>query len=234
MKTFEDFLAQFHRIKSEGFIKTMRNGNTGAGYTFEKKLGLTENNISLPDLVAFLTELKTKRIRSNSLLTLLTDDTGWQLPQIDFIEQHGWNHRNHEGEQTVQATIKTKPNKRGFHLDVTDEDYLLVCKNGTPFIKWEWNPLLDHCTTKFENLIVVDVDVKKQQDVEHFHFDAFNYYRGTSKDLFRSMIENNKIGVDLRLYTQYNLGKGVRNRGTALRIKHNDVKNLYTSQEYFS
>ncbi len=230
---FSEFTVKFNKIRSSGYIKSHRKGNTGAGHTFEQEMGLTENNISLPDLINFLTELKTKRINSNSLLTLLTNDTGWQLPQIDLIEQYGWNHRNHPGAKTVQATIKTKLNKRGFHLDVTDTDYLLVCKNGTPFIKWEWNNILDHCITKFENLIVVDVAVKKQQDVEYFHFNGFNYYRGTSKQMFRSMIENNKIGVDLRLYTQYNLGKGVRNRGTALRIKHNDVKNLYTSQEYF-
>jgi hypothetical protein len=234
MESFEQFLSKFADIKSEGFIKTMRGGNTGAGYTLENKLGLTENSISLPDLIAFDTELKTKRIKSNSLLTLLTDETGWQLPQIDFIEQNGWDHSKHKGEKTVQATIKTKINKRGFHLDVTDADYLMVCKNGESFMKWDWDSTAEHYIAKFPNLIVVDVDVKKEQNVEHFNFRGFNYYRGTSKEIFRSMIENNKIGVDLRLYTQYNLNKGVRNRGTALRIKHNDVKNLYTSQEYYS
>lgn len=212
----------------------MRGGNTGAGYTFENKLGLIENSISLPDLIDFLTELKTKRIKSNSLLTLLTDETAWQLPQIDLIEQNGWNHSKHKGEKTVQSTITTKVNKRGFYLDVTNEEYLFVCKNGKSFMKWDWDSITEHYIAKFQNLIVVDVDVKKEQNVEYFNYVGFNYYRGTSKEMFRSMIENNKIGVDLRLYTQYNLGKGVRNRGTAFRISHSNVHNLYSTQEYYS
>ena len=234
MKSFEQFLSKFTNIKSDGFIKTMRGGNTGAGYTLEQKLGLTENCFSLPDFFAFLTELKTKRIKSNSLLTLLTDETGWQLPQIDFIEQNGWDHSKHKGEKTVQATISTKINKRGFHLDVNDPDYLIVCKNGSSFMKCEWQPLCEHFISKFENLIVVDVVVKKQGDVEHFHYPSFNHYQNTSIDAFRNAIQSGKIYVDLRLYTQYNLNKGVRNRGTALRIRHNNVCNLYNSKEYFN
>lgn len=235
MKTFADFLTKFTEIKSQGFIQTMRNGNTGAGYTFEQLLGLVENSISLPDLIAFLTELKTKRLNSkSSLLTLYTDETGWQMPQIDFIEMHGWNHSKHKGEKTVQSTISTKINKRGFHLDVSDPDYLRVCKNGSTFMKWEWQPLCEHYISKFANLVVVDVAVKKQGDVEYFHFPSFNHYQNTSIDVFRDAIRNGKIYVDLRLYTQYNLNKGVRNRGTALRIRHTNVPLLYATQEYYA
>lgn len=236
MNSFSDFLQKFlTEIKPKGFVESMRNGSTGVGYTLEQMLGITENSFSQPDFIAFLTELKTKRTTSkNSLLTLYTDETGWTMPQIDFIEKNGWNHRKHVGEKTVQGTIRLKTNKRGFALNIDDEKYFCVTKDGVAFMKWEWDPLLTHYMNKFANLVVVDADVKKVNGIEHFHYTALNYFRGTSKELFRRMIENNKIGVDLRLYTQYNEGKGVRNRGTALRIKHKDVKDLYTSQEYFS
>lgn len=213
----------------------MRGGNTGAGYTLEQKLGLIENSYSQPDLLAFLTELKTKRTKSkSSLLTLYTDETGWEMPQIDFIEQHGWNHSTHKGEKTVQSTITTKINKRGFHLDVSDPNYFFVCKNGRPFMTWEMTKIGEHYLSKFHNLIVVDVDVKKQGDVEHFHFIGFNRYQGTSMNAFRDAVQQGKICVDLRLYTQYNLNKGVRNRGTALRTRHANVRHLYTTQEYYA
>lgn len=213
----------------------MRGGNTGAGYTLEQKLGLVENSYSLPDLMAFLTELKTKRTKSkSSLLTLYTDETGWEMPQIDFIEKHGWNHSKHKGEKTVQSTITTKINKRGFHLDVTDPDYFLVCKDGTAFMKWQWEKIAEHYISKFENLIVVDVDVKKQGDVEYFNYVGFNRYQNTSMNAFRDAAQQGKICVDLRLYTQYNLNKGVRNRGTALRTRHTNVPLLYNTQEYYS
>ena len=33
-----------------GFVKTMRRGPTGVGYTLEALLGIGENNISSPDI----------------------------------------------------------------------------------------------------------------------------------------------------------------------------------------
>jgi hypothetical protein len=236
MKSFDQFRSEFDKIKSEGFIKSMRNGNTGAGYTLETKFGLIENNTSLPDLRDFLTELKTKRIKSksSSMLTLLTDENGWQLEQIDFIEQNGWNHSKHEGEKTAQSSIRTKINKRGFYLDVNDPNYLLVCKNGSAFIKWEWQPLCDRFISKCKNLIVVDYAFKKQEDADYFHFQSFNHYQNFSTDAFLNAIRSKKICVELRLYTQYNLNKGVRNRGTAFRISPSNVHLLYATQEYYS
>ena len=235
MKTFEEFLYQFHKIKEKGFIKSLRDGNTGAGYTLESELGLIENNLSLPDLIEFSTELKTKRITSkSSSLTLYTNDSAWVTPQIDVIEKYGWNHRKYIGEKTVQSTVTTRVNKRKFNLIVTDPKYLLVCKDDTPFIEWTWETISQDYFNKFGNLIVVDVDVKKVENKEWFHFIAFNRYQNTSTKHFRNAVENGLIDVDLRLYTQYNVGKGVRNRGTALRVKHKNVSKLYDSQEYYS
>lgn len=235
INSISDFRNKFFcTIKPQGFIKTMRGGSTGIGYTLEQLYEIEENSSSTPDFSNIDSELKAKRKKSKaSLLTLYTDESGWTLPQIDFIENYGWNHRKHLGEKTVQSTIKIKKNKRGFWLDVSSEDNLCVVKDGFTFMKWSWNDILTHYMAKFKNLIVVDAEVQKIDDVDYFHYVSFNYYQGTSKEQFRRMIEDNKIGIDLRLYTQYNLNKGVRNRGTALRIKHKDVKDLYTTHEYF-
>ncbi len=53
-----------------GWIKTHRSGNTGIGKTLEDLLGITENNIQGPDFGSY--ELKSGRINSNSMLTLMT------------------------------------------------------------------------------------------------------------------------------------------------------------------
>ena len=39
----------FLKIKNMGYIKTMRKGSTGVGYTFEKLLGKEEDNLPFPD-----------------------------------------------------------------------------------------------------------------------------------------------------------------------------------------
>jgi len=57
-------------IKSRGYIKSLRKGPTGVGYTVEKTIGIKENNIIIPDFGAI--ELKATREESSNLITLLT------------------------------------------------------------------------------------------------------------------------------------------------------------------
>ena len=70
METLGDVKKQLLDIKSMGFIKTHRVHDTGIGKTLEDLLGVSENNIKLPDIGD--TELKAKRIDSGSMLTLAT------------------------------------------------------------------------------------------------------------------------------------------------------------------
>ena len=55
-------------------------------------------------------------------------------------------------------------------------------------------------------------------------------FKGTTKEKFKELIEEDVISIDFRLYTQYNKGKGVRNRGTAFRIRHEDMDKLFVKE----
>ena len=62
--TLDEFKAKFAEIKAQGFIRTKRKGPTGIGQTFEKELGLKENNLALPDIDKF--EIKCHREGSSA------------------------------------------------------------------------------------------------------------------------------------------------------------------------
>ena len=70
MKTYEELLVTLKELKKEGFIKTHRKGPTGIGKTLEDLLGIKENAVPGPD--AHLTELKSARKGTSSMLTLFT------------------------------------------------------------------------------------------------------------------------------------------------------------------
>ena len=70
MKTYQELLKTLKKIKQQGFIKTHREGPTGIGKTLEDLLGIKENAVPGPD--AILTELKSARKGSPSMLTLFT------------------------------------------------------------------------------------------------------------------------------------------------------------------
>src|SRR3970040_2278000 len=49
MKGYQELVRRLGEIKSQGFVKTHRPGNTGVGKTLEDLLGIKENNIPGPN-----------------------------------------------------------------------------------------------------------------------------------------------------------------------------------------
>ncbi len=59
-----------------GFIRTMRTGDTGIGYTCESLLGIQANNATTPDFKGI--EIKTKRDnRQSNRTTLFSKTPDW-------------------------------------------------------------------------------------------------------------------------------------------------------------
>ena len=50
--TLEEVRKKLSEIKMKGYIRTLRKGPAGIGYTLEKLLEIKENNLSIPDLGA--------------------------------------------------------------------------------------------------------------------------------------------------------------------------------------
>lgn len=57
--TIDEIRKKLTAIKKMGFVKTLRKGPTGIGYTLETLLEIDENNISSPDFGEI--ELKAQR-----------------------------------------------------------------------------------------------------------------------------------------------------------------------------
>ena len=103
----EEFIKRMKYLKNRGYIKSIRGGDTGIGYTLE--LGLKENSISKPDLGTI--ELKAQRRSSKSKITLFTrDKKAWLIRQREAILKYG--HINQKGRLGLYCTISNKPTPR--------------------------------------------------------------------------------------------------------------------------
>ena len=223
----EELLSHYRLIKEKGFIKSQRKGDCAVGNTFEDELGLKENNIAAPDLKNY--ELKVKRKGASGLQTLFNKEGEWQMKQIEFLEQYGFPHTKYIGEISGQSTITKSPNKRGFYYE-SDDDYLYVKVDDVIIVRWDWCKLVEVFGNKFPNCIKVLAETIKDKGTEYFHYNEIYLYKGTTKQKFRELIENDLISIDFRLYTQYNKGKCIRNRGTAFRIKHENMDKLFIKE----
>ena len=57
---------EFKKIKGMEYIKTVRNGPTGVGATFEKLIGKEEESFEIPDYYGI--EIKTRRAYSKAYM----------------------------------------------------------------------------------------------------------------------------------------------------------------------
>jgi hypothetical protein len=237
MITTEKIEAEFNRIKSLGFIKSNRAGNTGIGKTFEDYLGVEENNLKDPDFEGF--EVKSKRTLSNSLTTLITQSpTSPRGINAVLRKRFGY-----ETEGIVHKELRTTPNygrynnckdSFGFKLEINErcERVGLHIKNlktediEMDNIYWSFDNLRDAINVKLTNLFLVKASKRDLDDGEYFRFEeATVYFGGGDFDKFLSFIREGKIKVDIRLGS-YENGEP-HDHGTAFRINAKHLSELY-------
>tara|TARA_A100001035_G_scaffold49367_1_gene35784 strand:+ start:3077 stop:3772 length:696 start_codon:yes stop_codon:yes gene_type:complete len=225
------FKSKYSLIKAKGFIKSHRDGDTGVGHTFEQELGLQENNIAGPDIEG--NELKTARRGKGGKQTLLNKEGEWLVSQRDYIKTYGFQHTKYVDEKSAQFTITLKPNKHGLYIKTTDE-HVAVMHGDTIIVKWSWDVVISEFANKFPACIKVIADVKKQDGVEYFHYNEAHRYVNGDKNKVRTAIENGHVIIETRMYSkgiQKNGEIGIRNRGTAFRVNHGKMEELFTKEE---
>jgi len=122
----DSLIAELKKIAAKGWIENARYGNQGGiGNTLEDLLGITENNLPIPNAAEW--ELKSQRINTTALTTLFHTEPSPRavkfVPQI-LLLKYGWNHKEagkkyHEEEMSFRQTIHgLSPSDRGFMVKI--------------------------------------------------------------------------------------------------------------------
>src|SRR3970040_393151 len=117
-------IKKLKEISELGWIPNARKGNAGGiGNTLEDLLGITENNLPIPNASEW--ELKTQRLNTSSLTTLFHTEPSPRairfVPQV-LLPKYGWAHQEDgkkypKGEMSYRQTIHgTSRSDRGFKV----------------------------------------------------------------------------------------------------------------------
>lgn len=218
--TIEEFRTKFAEIK--GYVPSERRGATGIGYTFERLLGITENNIALPDLGEI--EIKTHREGANALITLFTfNRDAWKVPPLQAIRQYGTPDIN--GRLGLYFTMSRIPNSSGLFLYLDDENVAVRHVSGEVIAQWSiWN-LTMRFIEKIPAMILVSAFTEDRGDIEWFHFYRAQLLTGTSQEIIHDQLQAGNILIDLRLHDK---GTRARNHGTGFRTYRASLPKLFT------
>ena len=128
--TKDSLIKELKYISEKGWIKNARHGNHGGiGNTLEDLLGITENNLPIPNAAEW--ELKSQRVFTTSLTTLFHTEPSPRavkfVPQI-LLLKYGWEHKEagkkySENEMSFRQTIHgLSPSDRGFQVIIDREN----------------------------------------------------------------------------------------------------------------
>lgn len=131
--TLDQILQKLSDIKKMGYIRTLRAGSTGVGFTLETLLDIKENNISSPDLGQI--ELKSQRANHKGMTTLFTfNKKAWKMAPLEAIRKYG--SKDKQSRLGLYYTMGLTPNHAGLFLSVQKEWIAVRSVDGSLIAQW--------------------------------------------------------------------------------------------------
>jgi hypothetical protein len=239
------------QIRSIGWIRDARTSNSGGiGNTLEDLLGITENNLPLPNAGEW--ELKCQRIGSASLTTLFHMEPSPRalkfVPEI-LLKQYGWAHQSIPKEKSFRQTINgLARSDRGFtviidraarkvlisfdaeSVAIRHRKWLATVKrqvglgelNPQPY--WGFDDLSSKARTKLLNCFYIQARTKKEQGIEYFCYEKIMMLERFDFDQFLKALEEGILLLDFDARTGHNHGAKFRLRQDQFPYLYHDVQ----------
>ncbi len=224
----DDLLIEFDKVNASGFIKTMRSGSTGVGYTFETLLGIEENNDSGPDYKGI--ELKCFRLkgaRASDKMNLFLKEPTWidgSKNMAERLERYGYYDADND-RQALFSTPTINENTHKFRLSVDEPNELVYLEyDKTPIAEYSFTIIKARLDEKLTEAVYIGAKNRGKGDKEEFHYSTLTYYTGPSIREFIALIKSKDVFMELRMRTQ-------KNYGTCFRIKADKLLDLYARTE---
>ena len=226
----ETLKKRLQQIKTMGFVKTHRRGDTGIGKTLEDLLGIKENNIPLPDIEE-VAELKSYRKNAKSMMTLFTLEPlpkGGDRDRL-LLDNFGYSKRDNNRSKELHSTLSCKRyNNQNLKLAVEKDKIRVKGKNKRINIFWDMKSVRNKFDQKLPALVYVLADTKIIKDVEYFHFNEAYLLEDFDFELFKKRVKADDILVDFRMY--YRPNGSVRNHGTGFRVKIKKLDDCFSKR----
>jgi hypothetical protein len=225
-QALEELVFKLKEINNRGYIETMREGDTGVGFTFETLIGIDANSDKNPDYKGIEIKCsrsqqpKDRRKTSTGKQTLFSLVPNWGIlgSRKGLIEQYGVPDEGRD-RLGLYCTIKVVPNSYGWKLEISETDQrIYVCNNGERVVHYEMDDLRSALQSKHKESFFVTAHARRNQfGKEEFRFDSASYCNNVLFDEFLTLIKENVTGLDFAIH----LKKGkVRDHGFLWRLEN--------------
>ena len=234
---------KFDEVKRKGWVKSLRKGSTGVGYTFESLLGKGEDTLVCPDFNGI--EIKTHRKYSKSCICLFNynpiGESSYELMRI--YNNYGYRSTKNKDIKVLNTSvycewIKDVGINYKFSLKVDSVQkkvFLLVFDRIGNFIEkkayWDFSTLREKLYSKMEYLAYIEASSKFIDGIEYFKYSSIKFYKLKGFDVFLDLLSRGKIRVTFKVgvYTSGPKCGEINSHGTSFDINSSDLCLLYDS-----
>jgi len=218
-EALNDLLARFDHIHEQGYIGSLRPGDTGIGYTFETQLGIKENNDKRADFRGI--EIKCKQVKETGghggKINLFQQAPRWdeKLKALERLRLIGQPDEN--GRYACYSQVTTTANNLGLSLDLlTTPEQINLLKGIARFGYWPFGVLEGRLREKHSRAVFVKADVRTTAGQQRFHYKELIYCERPSIQRFNDLVQSKRIVFEF-LMSEKEGGK-VRNHGYPWRL----------------
>jgi hypothetical protein len=218
-------------IYQKGWIKTLKTGDTGVGYTFETLIDIKANSSKEPDYKGI--EIKCSRQNISTLQTLFSKTPDYaDLPnkRKDLVVNYGyWD--DTKKRFALYITINAREeNSKGWKLEFDYiEEKIYVSKNGKKIVFYDYKVLQDALAQKHKQTVFIKALSKNRNSNEEFLYESAFYCEESSFVNFISLMEEGSISLDFAIHYDPKTNK-TRDHGFLWRIKKEFIPLLFKRQ----
>lgn len=215
-----ELLGKFDEVRNRGWVDSLREGDTGIGYTFETLIGVKENNDQKADFRGI--EIKCKGTKegfaSNSTkINLFQAGPSWTVKAnskelIRILGKPG-----EDGLHTCYSQVTVTPNNLGLLLDVLSaQSKIDLRKNMNALGYWSFAQLAGRLAEKHSRTVFVKADVRKSKTATRYAYQELVYCDKPSIERFVELVEKRNIVFEFTMSEKAN--GTVRNHGYPWRL----------------
>lgn len=228
-----DFLQRFDRVSAMGYVKTLRAGDTGIGYTLETLLGIEENNSPRGDFRGM--EIKAFRDSGKEepgeKMNLFLKEPEWidDLSAAERVQRYGYFDEERQ-RQALYSTPRSEENGHGFALSADHgARRVWLVFHGKRVAFWTAETLAKRLAEKHSAAVFVSARTRGAGRDEEFHYQGVLWCREPSPEAFLQLISAGDVMLELRMHLEPD--GSVRNHGSAFRVRKDRIPALYRSAE---
>ena len=227
----ETLLAKIKVVNKKGWIKTLRKGDTGVGYTLETELGIRANSNQKPDFHGI--EIKAFRKRSiGKLVTLFSQVPNWKKSNTnrsEVLSEYGYLDAN-ERFNLYCSVFGNEKNTLNWKLDVDRINKKINVLNNDKIITfWDFEKIEERILKKHDQTFFIYSDTKLENGNEYFFYNKILITQKASLENFLKLIENGKVCMDFVMHRKKN--GTTRDHGFLWRIRSNSIPDLFEKQK---